>query len=129
MTREEKVKGRREAAEVKLHFLRQQGASLEAQNTAAELKVRAERKLGVLLKETDLAQGKRNDLVVSLNQVHDKPTLRDLNIEKTQSHRWQTIAELPEADFERHLAETKEQQKECRRDLTKARASPEAALP
>ena len=51
------------------------------------------------MKETDLAQSKRNDLVSSRNQVDNKPTLNDLNIDKTQSHRCQTMAELPEAAY------------------------------
>lgn len=78
------------------HFLRQQGASLEAQNTAAELKFRAERKLGALVKET-VKRGGSNQ---HQQKLHDE-TFAGLpeGIDKVQSHRWQTMAELPEAAY------------------------------
>ena len=63
------------------------------EGTQAEIKLRAERRAGEMLKETELAQGRRTDLVASCNQVDDAPTLEELGISKIQSHRWQTEAE------------------------------------
>jgi hypothetical protein len=35
------------------------------------------------------------------------PKLEDLGISKVQSHRWQLEAEVPETEFEQHVAEIK----------------------
>ena len=38
-------------------------------------------------------------------RLHDAtvaPSLTELGIERTQSHRWQAIASIPEPDFEQH---------------------------
>jgi hypothetical protein len=40
-------------------------------------------------------------------RLHDATRLSDLGIDKTQSHRCQRIAELPEESFERHVAEVR----------------------
>jgi hypothetical protein len=64
---------------------------LSANAAAIKAGFRAERKLGAALAAMDKAQGKRTDLVSSCNQVK-APTLDDLGITKTQSHRWQKIA-------------------------------------
>lgn len=78
--------------------VRKQGFALEAINHAAELKLRAERKLGEFLKEMPKHNGDP--------RLHDATRLSDLGIEKTQSHRWQRIASIPEPEFERHIVET-----------------------
>ena len=44
---------------------------------------------------------------------HDETTpepdkLSDIGITKSQSHRWQAIAEIPEPVFEEHITKTKE---------------------
>jgi N6-adenosine-specific RNA methylase IME4 len=83
----------------------------EAAQMAKELQIRAERKAGEWLRDAPKHPGKRTDLVASSNQV-DKPTLSDLGIEKTQSHRWQAIASLPNEEFEKHIAETKDKGEE-----------------
>jgi len=54
------------------------------------LKLRAERRLGELLRETGF----------TTKPVKQLPE----GISKLQSHRWQTIATLPEADFEAQVA-------------------------
>lgn len=38
-----------------------------------------------------------------------KPTLDNLGIERTQSHRWQRIADIPNDTFETFIEEQKEQ--------------------
>jgi len=86
------VKQIRDKAQAIQHFLRQQGASLEVQNTAAELTLRAERKLGEILKETVAHGGERK----SKSRARTLKTIPE-GISRDQSSCWQTIAELPEA--------------------------------
>jgi hypothetical protein len=69
---------------------------LEAQNHAAEIKIRAERRAGELLAGMDL-NGNR----------FSGPRLEPLGIEKHESHRWQQIARVPEERFEAHLETVK----------------------
>jgi hypothetical protein len=63
------------------------------QNWCAEIKIRAERRAGELLKD-DPAYGRGKKSL----------TMSDLGIDHNQATRWQTIASLPEPDFEAHLA-------------------------
>lgn len=73
---------------------------LEIQNQVAEIKLRAEKRIGELLK-TDIKQG--GDRTARSQVV----TLKDLGIDKMQSHRWQQVASLPDKQFEEHLANIK----------------------
>lgn len=80
---------------IRLYF-RQQRGSFEAQNSAAELKLRAERRLGELLAERK----------ADLHPVSRERRLPD-GITHIQSHRWQRAASLPEPQFEAYVADTK----------------------
>lgn len=75
-------------------------ASAVQQNRLAEIKLRAERRAGEMLAVE----------VPSCNR-YTGPALDELGISKAQSHRWQTIAGLPEEQFEQHVAEMNEQDK------------------
>ncbi|MCI0349196.1 MAG: hypothetical protein L0Z53_07205, partial [Acidobacteriales bacterium] len=88
-------------------YTKQAGESLEMQNACAEIKLRAERRAGELLREMELKDHTAN-LPKSHDVTLDKPTLSDLGIGKMQSSRWQAIAEIPEETFEAHLAHTRE---------------------
>lgn len=73
--------------------------SLEMQNQAAEIKLRAERRLGQMLKIEINHEGGRpekplQDVMVS------KPLLSDFGITPIQSHRWQLESQIPEDKFE-----------------------------
>jgi len=61
----------------------------------AEIKIRAERRAGEMLKETEKHEGGRP----TKNRSHDvtglQPKLSDIGISKMQSSRWQATAELP----------------------------------
>jgi hypothetical protein len=76
---------------------------MEAQNRAAEVKIRCERRLGQLLEPMDKNTGARGKGV----PFHDErtPRLQDLGISYNQSHRWQTIATLEDIAFEAYIAE------------------------
>ena len=85
---------------------------LEMQNSAAEIKLRAERRAGEMLAKTDKHAGgrpnkNRRHAVTSL-----PAKLKEMGIAKKQSSRWQTIAALPEEEFEGHVQEYKGKNKE-----------------
>lgn len=94
-------------AEALRHYLKQQGEAVESQNLAAEIKIRAERRAGELLREMPKHPAGRP----TENRLHDAtdfpPTLESIGIEKTQSHRWQAVASIPDDVFERHVSTTR----------------------
>ena len=102
----DEVKDIRDKAEALRAYAKQAGYSLEMQNQCAEIKIRAERKAGEMLAETELNKGGRPAEKTSntMLQVNDQ-TLSDLGIERIQSHRWQKIASIPEDKFEERIDE------------------------
>ena len=80
------------------------GACLEIQNSAAEIKLRAERRAGELLEKMELHDGNPRS--------HDGTRLSDIGITKNQSSRWQKIAAIPQPVFEDFIEETKAAEKE-----------------
>lgn len=95
----DEVKEVRDKAEVARLYARERDLGLEAQNYAAEIKIRAERKLGELLAETVIAHRPP--------KVSDHTTLTELGISRDESSRWQQMASIPEPVFEQYIAETK----------------------
>jgi len=94
----DEVLGIRDMAEAMRVCQRLSNQGLAAQNAAAEIKLRAERKAGELL----AAMPKHNGDPRS----HDVTRLKDMGIEKMESHRYQKIASVGEEVFEKHVAET-----------------------
>jgi len=95
----------------------------ELQNMIAEQKIRTQRILGQLLKESDLAKAsKGNQYTGKLDQSDNttSPTLQSFGISKDQSSAFQKIAALPEEVFEREIAVAKEES-EKRVELTTSR--------
>ena len=91
----------RDKAEALRAYARQAGESLEMQNQCAEIKIRAERRAGEMLGDMEL---------VGVNQHNEEGvsscnTLADIGVTRIQSHRWQTIASVPETEFEKHVAD------------------------
>jgi len=81
-------------------YQRARGASLAAQQDAAEIALRAERRLGELCVAVLTPGRKRShDATVSLS---------DLGISKSQSSRWQKLAAIPESDFVAHVGRVRE---------------------
>ncbi len=106
LTRIDEIKEIRDKAEALRMYSKQAGESLEMQNNCAEIKIRAERRAGELLKETGRKRGETNKKIM----FHDgilSPTLRKLGIEPKQSMRWQIIAGIPEKVFEEHVESTR----------------------
>lgn len=90
-------------AEAIRQYSRTAGLTLDIQNYAAEIKIRAERKAGELLAEMPKQHGARR------SDLHDEspPTLSEIGITHIQSHRFQEVASIPEPVFEEAIAETK----------------------
>lgn len=108
--RVDEAKSIRDKAEAIRIYLRNQKASAEAQNDAAEIKLRAERRLGELLHEQkergerDAGRGGDRKSRSHGATVNDSPpNLRDLEITKSQASRWQQVAAIEEAQFEAHV--------------------------
>ena len=106
--RVDEVKAIRDRAEAARVYARQARLGLEAQNDAAEIKLRAERRAGELL----AAMAKHPAGRPSENRSHAAtdflpPRLEDLGISKGQSSRWQAIALVPDPVFEAHIVQTR----------------------
>ncbi len=69
-----------------------------------QIRLRAERKAGELLRDRGKPQGRRTDLVGSHDQVDGRKTLAELGISYDQSSQWQKLAAVPKDDFEAELA-------------------------
>jgi hypothetical protein len=82
---------------------------LEAQNQAAELKLRAERKAGGFLRAIGLRGGNRKS---KLPGATLKVRLDELGISRKQSMIWQTVASVSEKDFCEYLKTMNEQTQE-----------------
>jgi hypothetical protein len=84
----------------------QQAMNLDAERKAIEIRMRAERRLGQMLKEMEKAKPSgANQHKDRSHDETDPQTLSDLGISKTQSSRWQQMAEMPAEMFENILAE------------------------
>ncbi len=81
--------------------------NLTKQNKYAELKIRVERRCGEILATEIQHGGDRKS-----ESRFDRKTLKDFGLNKNQSHRWQTIAQLAEDAFEGYIAKIKDSNKE-----------------
>ena len=100
----DEVKDIRDKSEAIHMYLMQSGQSLQIQNKAAEINIRAERRMGKLIPGEVRGQGERGKPERSHDVTfEEKPTLEELGIEPMQSHRYQLIASVPEKEFEDHI--------------------------
>lgn len=97
----DEVKKLRDQAEALRTYCDAAGMGLAMQNECAELKLRAERKAGEMLAATVEHGGDRRSASKSQGA-----TLKDLDINRSQSSRWQRIASIPEPEFDAYIAET-----------------------
>jgi hypothetical protein len=92
----DEAKALRDTAEVMRHYYAQRGYGLRAINDAAEIKIRAERKMGEIISSIPgFGRGKKS------------VTMTDLGIDENGSRRWQQMARLDEDAFEEHVAEVR----------------------
>ena len=95
----------RNQAEAYRYALRQAKESPEVIKKAEEIKLRAERRAGELLKETPKATGNQYS---AMSNDTTKQKLNDIGISRDQSSKWQKIASIPEEKFENYIAVEKE---------------------
>jgi hypothetical protein len=70
------------------------------QNDAAEIGLRAERRAGEMLQESELHKGGRPKKTADNVSVVSEPIkLAEVGISHKQSERWQAIASIPEEEF------------------------------
>jgi len=94
----------KDKAEAMRAYAKQIGEGLEMQNSLAEIKLRAERRAGEILKESEMrGRPKKGDTM---------SPLKEYGIQKKESSRWQSIANIPEPKFEEIIIETQQAQKE-----------------
>ena len=94
----EEIKTVRDTAEAARTFAKAAQLGLELQNKATEIKLRAERKAGMVLSKLNLRGGDR----VSKGR-EPQLTLDELGVSRNQSKRWQLTASIPDASFERFI--------------------------
>jgi N6-adenosine-specific RNA methylase IME4 len=88
-------------------YARRAKLGMVAQNRCAEIRLRAERKLGQLLTTTPRLHGRAK----SVPDENTLPSLSDLGVpDRKLSHRAQRIAAVPTADFESYLKTAHEQE-------------------
>jgi N6-adenosine-specific RNA methylase IME4 len=88
------------------HSLRDREHQLDAQNAIAELRLRQERKIGEWLATRPRHPGGKP--VASCNGLALPPSYAELGIERTQAHRFQREARVPEEVFTQHVEATKQ---------------------
>src|SRR5690242_3392381 len=82
----------------------QQARNVEAERRACEIRLRAERKCGALLRQMEKAKGAPgNQHTGPLERREGSKTLGELGISYDQSSRWQKLADIPDGEFEAAL--------------------------
>lgn len=110
----DEVKQIRDKAEAMRLYCKQALHSLEMQNQCAEIKLRAERRAGEMLSETEKNPGGQveHESYLSHDGTGRIPKLSELGITRNQSSRWQKISEIPEESFEEFIETTKSKEAE-----------------
>ena len=87
--------------------------SLETQNKIAEYRLRVDRKLGEWSSGLEKLPGQRTDLTSNIKlEVAKSEILKEIGIAPQEMNRKETIASVPEEDFEEHVAKIKADKKE-----------------
>lgn len=101
------VKAIRDQADALRGYAKSIGATQTALNAIAEIKIRAERRMGRELAALDMNPGGRPPKTGDTASPVSKPTLAALGIHKKWSQRWQALARIPPATFEACIFEAK----------------------
>lgn len=105
----DEIKLIRDKAEAYRYVLIQAKEAPEWIRQAEEIKLRAERKAGEILKEEVREPGERDDHIqMSEAPTFEKPKLPEMGITRDQSSNWQRIADIPEEKFEEYIQTEKE---------------------
>ena len=100
-----------DVAEAARVYAKRVEASIITVNHAAEIKIRAERLLGEMLKQTPKNKGRLRRSSVAAPR-DDKQRLKEVGVSKKQSARSQKLASIPAPEFEHAIEEQKEAGKE-----------------
>lgn len=102
--RVDEVKDLRDKAMAFEHYARQ-AQNVEAERKAIEVRIRAERRAGELLKEMERGKPPGKPLPIHAERELSpyQTAKREANISTTQAQRWQKLAEMPREDFEGKL--------------------------
>ena len=100
----------RSQAEALRAYSQQRKLSVECYNYAAEIKLRAERKMGGFLALTEKNRGGEHAHRKTTGRQGSTgaPTLKELGVTKDESARYQKLARIPEKNFEKIVGETNE---------------------
>jgi site-specific DNA-methyltransferase (adenine-specific) len=91
----------RDKAEALRIYAQQAGQAAEMERQCAEIRLRAERRIGELLAKTVRPGNPQLSSTVTIG-------LSELGITRNQSAKWQLAATLPAADFERYVSKARE---------------------
>jgi hypothetical protein len=87
-----------------LEIYARQAKNVDAERDACEIRLRAERRAGQLLKEIEKAKGSPgNQYTGPLARPEGSKTLKQRRISYDQSSRWQKLADVPEEQFDAAL--------------------------
>lgn len=106
----DEVKDIRDRAEAARQYAKAAGYSREITNMCAEIKIRAERKAGTLLADMPKQKPGEHWQEKRLQDATVTPSLKDLGIEKTQAHRWQQSAAIPDDVVDEYIRSANEAQ-------------------
>jgi ParB family chromosome partitioning protein len=96
----------RDQAEALRVYVKAASKSLDAANDAAEIKLLAERKAGIMLSSTPKSKGGRPEKTADvMSAVCAATVLADLGVTQKQSSRWQREAKVPEDKFAEYVTE------------------------
>jgi hypothetical protein len=96
----------RDLAEAARVYAREADLGAEAQNHAAEIKLRAEQRCGAILAQ--MAEDGERASRGNTKQMSHVVTLPELGIDRNESYKWQKLAQADAGDFEDYIAEQKE---------------------
>lgn len=117
----DEVKRIRDIAQAAQVYAQAAKLGLEAQNHAAEIKLRAERKAGELLAQLEkngvpqglAGPGRGNKNLPDVGQVSEyRAVLDETGTTRQDANRWQKIAEIPEPVFEQEIEQAKTERQE-----------------
>jgi N6-adenosine-specific RNA methylase IME4 len=101
----ESVKLLRDQAQAAAHYLRERDYGIQAQHDATEIKIRAERRLGELVRELSPHPG-------NPQLCHDGTNGKlPAGVSPKESHRWQRMAGVDEDAFEGYIVEVRQTEK------------------
>jgi len=104
----DQLKEIRDQAEAARHYVKAAKMTTAMANRCAEIRIRAERKAGEMIKASGISRGGDRK-----SKSHDATLiLDDFGVSKTQSSRWQKIANIPEEVIEDYFAEPENEERE-----------------